>query len=312
MQPLVVDTSSDSDDEDIGIPPPPPLVPPRSYDHEVGGSSVAPSAAPPSIDLALAAILHHLTQLQAYLAAKQARQAAIQQKMCEWKLLMFQTIQDTLQHQLLADRAKHLTCMTHIHQHIGAPMPLFQSALPPSLHTSVVPAIQSGAQLHSFGLMPPPLQPITLDFSTQAARVMSIQPLVPLVCSTMSTLVVAVLVPAPALALAPSSQAHQLDPSSAPASESAPALASIADPRPKTDSDLVPDYALMIVHALMCLPLLLLSMISRLGRTFLVLDAKVGEMSYESQGELVERDIGFCCIICMLLFCAPKLNDMLS
>jgi hypothetical protein len=70
MDPLSADTSSDSNDDDLGIPPPPPLVPPRSYDHEVGGSSVAPSAAPPSIDLALAAILHHLTQLQAYLAAK--------------------------------------------------------------------------------------------------------------------------------------------------------------------------------------------------------------------------------------------------
>jgi hypothetical protein len=52
-----VDTSSNSSDDDLGIPPPPPPVPPRSHDHETGGSSVAPSPAPPSMDLALAPIL---------------------------------------------------------------------------------------------------------------------------------------------------------------------------------------------------------------------------------------------------------------
>jgi hypothetical protein len=37
-------------------------MPPRSHDHEAGGSSAAPSAAPPVIDPALAVILQSLTQ----------------------------------------------------------------------------------------------------------------------------------------------------------------------------------------------------------------------------------------------------------
>jgi hypothetical protein len=56
-KPLVADTSSDLDDDDLGIPPPPPHVPPYSYDHETGGSSAAPPTAPPAMDPALAAIL---------------------------------------------------------------------------------------------------------------------------------------------------------------------------------------------------------------------------------------------------------------
>jgi hypothetical protein len=58
-QGAVVDTSLDSDDEDLGIlpPPSPPPVPPHSHDDEVGGSSAAPLFTPPTIDLALAAIL---------------------------------------------------------------------------------------------------------------------------------------------------------------------------------------------------------------------------------------------------------------
>jgi hypothetical protein len=43
------------DDDDFGIPPPPPM-PPRSHDHKVGSSNVAP-AAPPSIDPTLVVIL---------------------------------------------------------------------------------------------------------------------------------------------------------------------------------------------------------------------------------------------------------------
>jgi hypothetical protein len=84
-------------------------VPPRSHDHEAGSSSAAP-AAPPAIDPTLATILQTLTQQQAHLAA-------VQQQMSERMLSMFQTIQDkqdTLQHQLLADRAKHQAFMTHI------------------------------------------------------------------------------------------------------------------------------------------------------------------------------------------------------
>jgi erythromycin esterase-like protein len=81
-------------------------MPPRSHDHKVGSSSVAP-ATPPAIDPALATILQSLTQQHAHLAAEQAQQAAIQQQMSEFMLSMFQTIQncqDTLQQQLLADR----------------------------------------------------------------------------------------------------------------------------------------------------------------------------------------------------------------
>jgi hypothetical protein len=73
MEPLVADTSSDSDDEDLGIPPPPPHVPPHSQDHEAGGFSVVPPAAHPTINMAMIAILRSLTQQQAHLVAEQAR-----------------------------------------------------------------------------------------------------------------------------------------------------------------------------------------------------------------------------------------------
>lgn len=76
MEPLGADTSSDSND-DLGIPPPPPPVTPCSHDHKACGSRDTPSAAPPSIDPALASILQSLTQQHAHLAVKQARQAAI-------------------------------------------------------------------------------------------------------------------------------------------------------------------------------------------------------------------------------------------
>jgi hypothetical protein len=55
---MVVDASSDSDDEDLWIPPaPPPPVTPRIHDHKVDGPSAIPPSAPPTIDLALVAIL---------------------------------------------------------------------------------------------------------------------------------------------------------------------------------------------------------------------------------------------------------------
>jgi hypothetical protein len=59
---------------------------------------------------------------------------------------MFQTIQDrhdTLQQQLLADRAEHRAFMTHILQHTGVQIPPVQST-PLALQAVVVPAIQSG------------------------------------------------------------------------------------------------------------------------------------------------------------------------
>jgi hypothetical protein len=123
-----------ADDDDFGIPPPPP-VPPHSHDHEAGSSSAAPDA-PPAIDPTLAAILLSLSQQQAHLATEQARQAAIQQQMSERMLSMFQTIQDrqdTLQQQLLADRAEHRALTTHILQHIGVQLPPVQSVPPPAL-----------------------------------------------------------------------------------------------------------------------------------------------------------------------------------
>jgi hypothetical protein len=57
--------------------------------------------------------------------------------------------------------------MTHILQHTGGPILLVQSAPPSSLQTTVVPAIQLGPHLHSFGPAISPLRPVTLDFSTQ-------------------------------------------------------------------------------------------------------------------------------------------------
>jgi hypothetical protein len=107
------------DDDDFGVPPPPlPPMPPRSHDHEAGSSSAAP-AAPPAIDPALAAILQTLTQQQAHLAT-------VQQQMSERMLSMFQTIQDrhdTLQQQLLQDRAENRAFMTLMLQHTGVPIP---------------------------------------------------------------------------------------------------------------------------------------------------------------------------------------------
>jgi hypothetical protein len=60
------------------------------------------------------------------LAAEQARQAAIQHQLSKRMLSIFYTIQDhqdTLQQQLLADRAEHLAFLTHILQHTDAPVP---------------------------------------------------------------------------------------------------------------------------------------------------------------------------------------------
>jgi hypothetical protein len=93
-QGATAETSSD-DDEDPRIPLPPP-VPPRSHDHEAGGSSATPSATPPMIDPTLAKILQSLTQQQAHMAVEQARQAAeqarraaIQHQLSEQMLSMF-------------------------------------------------------------------------------------------------------------------------------------------------------------------------------------------------------------------------------
>jgi hypothetical protein len=135
----------DDDDDDFGIPLPPPPMPPRSHDHEAGSSSAAP-AAPPAIDPTIASILQTLTQQQAHLVAEQSRQAAAHQQLFERMLSMFQTIQDrhdSLQQQLLQDRAESRAFMDLMLQHSGVSVPSVQSAPPPPLQAPVVPAIQT-------------------------------------------------------------------------------------------------------------------------------------------------------------------------
>jgi hypothetical protein len=97
-------------------------------------------------------------------------------------LSMFQTIQDrqdTLHHQLLADRAEHRAFITHILQHTGVQLPLIQSTPPPALQAAIVPAIQAGPPLPSFGPSPSSLWPVTLDFSSPVIGSVSTQPAVP-------------------------------------------------------------------------------------------------------------------------------------
>jgi hypothetical protein len=69
--------------------------------------------------------------------------------------------------------------MTHILQHIGVQLPPVQSAPPPALQAVIVPAIQAGPPLPSFGPSPSPLWPVTLDFSSLVIRFVSAQPPVP-------------------------------------------------------------------------------------------------------------------------------------
>jgi hypothetical protein len=57
---------------------------------------------------------------------------------------MIQDRQDTLQQQLLQDRAENRAFMTLMLQHTGVPIPPVQSAPPPPLQAPVVPAIQPG------------------------------------------------------------------------------------------------------------------------------------------------------------------------
>jgi hypothetical protein len=143
-------------------------MPPRSHDHEAGSSS-ATHVAPPAIDPALALILQTLTQQQAHLAAEQARQAAAHQQLSERMLSMFQTIQDrqdSLQQQLLQDRAKNRAFMTLMLQHSGVSIPPVQSAPPPPLQAPVVPAIKAGPSLPSVGPSSSPLRSVTPVFTS--------------------------------------------------------------------------------------------------------------------------------------------------
>jgi hypothetical protein len=219
----------DDDDDDFGIPPPPlPPMPPRSHDHEAGSSSATP-AAPPAIDPALASILQTLTQQQAHLAAEQTRQAAAHQQLSERMLSMFQTIQDrhdSLQQQLLQDRAKSRAFMTLMLQRSGVSIPPVQSAPPPPLQAPVVPAIQSGPPLPSVGPSSSSLRPVTLAFTSPVLSSVFPQPSVP-PASAVTTTAVAV----SATTSDPAVSAAQLQ------SESIPAPASTADLGSETDSD---------------------------------------------------------------------------
>jgi hypothetical protein len=150
---------------------------------------------------------------------------------------MFQTIQDrqdTLHHQLLANRVEHWAFMMHILQHTGVQLPPVQSAPPPALQAAIVPALQSGPSLHSFGSSISSLRPVTLDFSTPVVGPISTQPPVP-PASVVTTAAVVVSVTAPAPA----------DPAPQPTLESVPAPASTADPGFETDSDPQLAFALL-------------------------------------------------------------------
>jgi hypothetical protein len=150
---------------------------------------------------------------------------------------MFQTIQDcqdTLQQQLLVDSVEQRTFMTHILQHTGVQLPPVQSAPPPALQPAVVPALQTGPPLPSFGPSPSLLRPVTLDFSSPVVGTVNAQPLMP-PAPAVTTTVVAVSV----TAIAPA------DPASQPSLESVPAPASTADPGSENDSDPQLAFALL-------------------------------------------------------------------
>jgi hypothetical protein len=179
-QDIAVD--DDDDDDDFGIPPPPPPpMPPCSHDHEAGSSRATP-VAPPSIDPALASILQTLTQQQAHLVAEKTRHAAAHQQLSERMLSMFQTIQDrhdSLQQQLLQDRAENRAFMTLMLQHSGISIPPVQSVPPPPLQALVVPTIQPGPPLSTVGPSSSPLRPVTLAFTSQIFGSVCPQPPVP-------------------------------------------------------------------------------------------------------------------------------------
>ena len=142
---------------------------------------------------------------------------------------MFQTIQDkhdTLQQQLLIDRAEHRAFMTHILQHTSVQIPPVQSAPPPALQAAVVPAIQAGPPLPSVGPSSSPIQSVTLDFSAPVISSVGCQPPVPPALDVTTTSV--------AMSMTSSATAA---PAAQPSSESVPAPVSTADPGSETDSD---------------------------------------------------------------------------
>jgi hypothetical protein len=107
---------------------------------------------------------------------------------------MFQTIQDmqdSLQQQLLQDRAESRAFMTLMLQHSGVSIPLVQSAPPPPIQAPIVPAIQSGPPLPTVGPYSSPLRPVTLAFTSPVLSSVCPQPPVP-PASTVPTTAVAV------------------------------------------------------------------------------------------------------------------------
>jgi hypothetical protein len=124
--------------------------------------------------------------------------------------------------------------MTHILQHIGVQIPPVQSAPPPPLQATIVPAIQAGSPLPSVGPSSSPLRPVTLVFSSPVLSSVSTQPSVP-PAPAVTTAAVVVSVTSSALAT----------PAAQPQSESVPALASMVDPGSETDSDPQLAFALL-------------------------------------------------------------------
>jgi hypothetical protein len=170
------------------------------------------------------------------LAGEQTRQAAAHQQLSERMLSMFQTIQDrqdSLQQQLLQDRAESRAFMTLMLQHSGVSIPPVQSAPRPPLQAPVVPAIQPGPPLPTVGPSSP-LRPVTLAFTSPVLSSVCSQPSVP-PASAVTTTAVAVSV----TTSDPAASAAQ------PQSESVPAPASTADPGSKTDSDPQLAFALL-------------------------------------------------------------------
>jgi hypothetical protein len=150
---------------------------------------------------------------------------------------MFQTIQDrqdTLQQQLLQDRAKNRAFMTLMLQHTGVPIPPVQSAPPPPLQAPVVPAIQPGPPLLTLRPSSSPLRLVTLVFTSPVIGSVSSQPPVP---------------PAYAITIAAVAMSVTSSTPAAPAaqlpSESVPAPSSTADPGFETDSDPQLAFALL-------------------------------------------------------------------
>jgi hypothetical protein len=102
--------------------------------------------------------------------------------MSERMLSIFQTIQDrqdTLQQQLLQERDENRAFMTLMLQHTSVLIPPVQSAPPPPLQASVVPAIQPGPPLPTVGPSSSPLRPVTLVFTSSVIGSVSSQPPVP-------------------------------------------------------------------------------------------------------------------------------------